>query len=178
MTALSITTIDAATRRKLLIFVALIMSLWASWYVSQEPETDASLLTERSPRSAALAKRSQAKPEGVALPDRLEWPQPAEQNSTVIDLFSPPAPAQPKAVLTPFNPPPVAPPLQYKYIGRLEGSYNASIFLSDDAQRVITAVAGQNLNDGWKLLSVDSQKLVFLHSATGAENTMIIGTMP
>jgi hypothetical protein len=177
MKSMATPSITPAIRRKIFIFAALVLSLWASWQVSQEPEPESSLLPDRTAsKNITQAARTKAKSDNAIMPEQLAWPQPLTPDAAVVDVFSPPAPVMPKAAILPMNLPPPAPVFKYKYIGRLEGSYNDSIFLSDDAQRVTTAVAGQNLNDGWKLLSVDSQKLVFLHTATGAENTMIIGT--
>jgi len=163
-----------AQRRKAYIFVALLLSVWASWYVSQEPVPEPSLLNERS--TSRQAARASAKAPVAPVPASLEWPQRSAQGHAIVDIFSLPQLAVVKPTAYAESAPLPPPVFKYKYIGRLEGSYNNSIFLSDDPSRVITAKAGQNLNDGWQLMSVDGQKLIFRHQPTGNENTMTIGS--
>lgn len=179
MTTAAIFTLSPTLRRRVLILAGLVFTLWATWKVSTEDATDATV----SERSAPAQRRTGGKPSSAntsttAPALALEWPMRTEQRQPVADLFSlapPPAiAAPPVAVLAP----PAAPAFKLKYVGRLDGSDNQHVFLADDKDKVIQAKVGQDLADGWQLASMNSKLLVFRHIATGQEQTMSIGTLP
>ena len=69
------------------------------------------------------------------------------------------------------------PVLRLKYVGRLSGADNDSVFLADAQDKVIQAKVGQPLPDGWQLKTVEAKQLIFRHEASGQEQTMTIGAL-
>ena len=163
---------NANLRRRLLILGLLALTLWATWKLSSDdpPATVTG-------RAAPLAKRSVSKTALVPVALPLEWPRRADSGQPVTDLFGvpPPLPVGPPAALQAA---PTVPTFRLKYVGRLDRSDNAHVFLIDAQDQVISVKLGEALPDGWLLKAVDSKQLVFRHAASGQEQTMQIGTLP
>lgn len=164
-------TMTPILRRRLLILVGLVFTLWATWKVSAEDTTD----TTVSERIAPAPRRVGSKAPPVAPTLALDWPTRADQRQPVADLFSlAPAPVAPNSAALPAGPP--VPVLTLKYVGRLDGGDNNHAFLADAQDQVITVKVGQTVADGWQLTAMDSKQLVLRHIASGHEQTMLIGT--
>lgn len=164
--------INSTLRRRLLLLAGLIFALWASWKVSND-ETPQKAASERTAPWQHRAT-SKAPPVVPSLP--LDWPTRVDQTQPVADLFRlapPPTTGLPTGLLAT----PAMPVLNLKYVGRLDGSDNSHVFLADSKDQVITAQVGQAVTDGWQLAAMDSKQLVFRHTATGQEQTMLIGTV-
>lgn len=164
--------VNANLRRRLLVLGLLALTLWASWKLSGD-DPPATVTGRATP----LAKRSVSKvaPAPAALP--LEWPRRVDSVQPVTDLFGipPPLPVGPPAALQAA---PTVPTFKLKYVGRLDGSDSAHVFLADAQDQVISVKLGEALPEGWLLKAMDSKQLVFLHTASGQEQTMQIGTLP
>lgn len=163
--------INPGMRRRLLMLALLAFTLWASWKVSTD-EAPPTVVAERV-GPAQRRTNTKAAPAPAALP--LEWHRRAESDQPVTDLFGvpPPLPVGPPVALQTA---PNLPTLKLKYVGRLDGSDNAHVFLTDAQDRVISAKLGDTLPEGWILAAMDSKQLVFRHTASGQEQTMQIGT--
>ncbi len=159
-------------RRRLLMLGLLALTLWATWKLSSDdpPATVTG-------RGAPSARRSVSKtaPGPAALP--LEWPRRADSGQPVSDLFGlPPAVSVgPPAALQAG---PTVPPFKLKYVGHLDRSDNAHVFLIDAQDQVISVKLGEAMPEGWVLAAMDSKQLVFRHAASGQEQKMQIGTLP
>lgn len=163
--------INPVLRRRLLLLAGLIFALWASWQVSH----DETALDTVSERTAPLQRRVVSKAPPVAPAYQLDWPARADQRQPVTDLFNLP---QPPALAGPAAGSLAAPPvplLKLKYVGRLDGSDNNHVFLADAQDRVISTKVGETVADGWQLLTMDSKQLIFRHTASGHEQTILTG---
>ncbi len=158
-------------QRRLLLLAALLLTLWVTWQVGHEPQ-DASVVGA----PAASQRRLQPKPAAsaaVRLP--LQWPDRTDLGPPVADLFNLPAPPPvPQAAMATAMPV-LVPPLQVKFMGRLDGIQAGFVFLTDANDRVITAKPGQSLGGGWQLASMDQRQLVFRHEPSGQLQTILIG---
>lgn len=157
--------------RRLLMITLLALTLWASWKVSKE-DTPLNTVAEqtRPAQRRAVAKAPQVP---TALP--LEWHRRADHAQPVADLFGIP-PVLPMGPPAALQSAPSRPTLNLKYVGRLDRSDNAHVFLTDAQDRVISVKVGDDVPDGWKLASMDSKQLILRHTASGQEQIMQIGT--
>ncbi|MDD5029942.1 MAG: hypothetical protein PHH58_10650 [Rhodoferax sp.] len=161
------------TRRRLLLLAGLLLTLWATWQVSQDAPAP-SVVAERSTR------RAPARPSAPASALPLVWPERAERTDAqrpITDLFGP---APPLAVAASAALPagPAKPEFKLKYIGHLIDGANSHVFLADAQGQVVTAKVGQAVGGDWQLTAMTDQQLVFRHTPTGQENTLQIGTSP
>ena len=158
-------------RRRLLMLGLLALTLWASWKVSSDDP-----LPTVTGRTSPSTKRSVSKAATVPTSLPLEWTRRADSGRPVADLFGAPPtlPVGPPSTLQA----PKGPTFNLKYVGRLDGSDNAHVFLADAQDQVISVKLGEALPEGWLLAAMDSRQLVFRHTATGQEQKMQIGTLP
>ena len=164
-------------RRRILLLAVLVLTLWATWQVSTDPADPAGLA-----ESTSRAKPRSSKPVVSAEVSSLEWPQRTSEEQPVKDLFG--AATQPSAVnpavlpaATLSAPPAPQAPFTVRYIGQVEDSGVSQVFLTDPQNQLHSALAGKTLIDGWQLLSMTPQELLFRHLATGQEQTLTIGTL-
>lgn len=89
-----------------------------------------------------------------------------------VDLFKahawyvPPPPPPPKPTILPENlppPKPVAPPLPYTYMGKLEDGPQGSLIFLVQRDKVVQAMLGQTLDRVWKLEREDANTLHFTY---------------
>ena len=158
-------------RRRLLLAAGLAFALWATWQVSQEEASDATVAA----RSAPVQRRAANQAPGVAGVFTLDWPARVDAHPSVIDLFRPPAPVPPPKAAT--NVAAVTPVLALKYVGRLDGADHNHVFLADAQDRLITAKVGDAVTDGWRLTTANANQLVLRHTATGQEQTIVTGAI-
>ncbi len=156
--------------RRALLVASLCLTVFATWKVSQDEAV--SIPVEATPPTRRVA----VKPSATASVPELVWPTQSPSSKPVIDLFSP--------ILTTVavKPPPVVagpvmPVFHLKYVGRLDAVDNHHVFLADAKDQIVVAKVGQALDEGgWTLKAIDTQKLVFHHTATGQEHILQIGS--
>ena len=158
-------------RRRLLLAAGLVFALWATWQVSHEEAPDATVAA----RTAPAQRRAATQAPGAAPVFTLDWPARGDTHQSVVDLFSPPAPVPLPAAAA--NAAAVTPVLTLKYIGRLDGADRNHVFLADAQDRLISAKVGDTVAEGWRLTAVNANQLVFSHTATGHEQTLLTGAI-
>ena len=163
----------ALLRRRIFLLAGLAFALWATWRVSSDEIAD----KPAAERAEPTQRRSATKPTPAAVA-KLEWPARAEHPQAIADLFDQPVNPRSAASAAPVPVPAPIPVLKLKYMGRLAGTDNDSVFLADAQDKVIQAKLGQALVDGWQLTVVEPKQLVFRHAASGQEQTMTIGALP
>ena len=164
---------SSALLRKVLLLAGLAFALWATWKVSSDEPADKPVAERAEPTQ----RRGAAKPAAALAAPKLDWPARGEHPQPIADLFD--QPVQPRSAASAPAAPVAAPVpvLRLKYMGRLSGADNDSVFLADAQDKVIQAKVGQPLPDGWQLTAVEPKQLVFRHEASGQEQTMTIGAL-
>lgn len=101
--------------------------------------------------------------------------EPQVQEIFAARSWAPPAPAPAPIALAKPEPPPVpsAPPLPFRYLGRLVDGENAIVFLERN-QQVFSAAAGQRVEDLYQLESVSDSTLQFVYLPLGTRQTLAI----
>lgn len=160
--------------RRLVLFIGLALTLWASWKVNQDAPAP-TIVPERT------STRQAVKSAAVVPTLPLMWTKRSEAHSTVVDIFNqPPHPSPPPAVvMAPKEPISSSEPVfELKYIGHLLEAENQHAFLADAKENVTTVKVGQMVDKSWNFIEMDSQKLVFIHVPTGQKTTLPIGNTP
>ena len=162
---------NAALRRRLVLMAALLLTLWAVWEVSQPVEAEQKQAEGSAPSLKRLPTHRPAAVETV-FSGELRFPTRPQYEAPVTDLFELPAPP---ALPTPASLPaqPVAPPLPYVYLGRLEEGGKKKIFLAEGSATTVVA-AGARLSGGWSLESIDPGHLVFVYEPLGQKQSLQI----
>ncbi len=133
------------------LLLGLAFTLAATWYAAGLDATDDGLLAERAapPRAPVAAP--------VAEPLRAEAPvdgaprmEAAAGNLFAVRNWRPPAPPPPVALQAP---PPSAPPLPYRYVGRMEEGDAVVVFLAEGAADARPRLVRQG--DQWPNYRVD-----------------------
>ncbi len=163
-------TLAPILRRRLLLVAGLLLTVWLSWKVGTDDGVDE--LVAARPATTKRQARQPAPP--VRSDFNLTWPSRAEPDKAVSDVFELPLPPARAGSMSQVSAVPVVPPLKLKYMGRLDGADSSHVFLADDKDKVILAAIGQQLTDGWLLESMDSNRIVFRHSFSNQEQTMMI----
>lgn len=160
------------------LLIALIATLLAVWYASDiDDDADGAAGLVAEPRSArgatvATARTGPAEQGGViaALPQRGA----AEVGH---DLFAAHSflPPPPKVSVQAGPPPaPVAPPLPFRYQGRMtEG--NATVVFLAQGDRVLVARQGDLLNNQYRVESVSAHAVTFMFEPLKQRQTLSIG---
>lgn len=167
------------------LIAALAATLAAVWYVAGlddagdvEPATPDS----RRPSSAARAVAAAGEAPGVLIADA-----PVRAAAEVgRDLFAshsflPPAPspAALAAAAARKGPPPapVAPPLPFRYQGKLMEEGGITVFLAQ-GDRILPARAGDLLNNQYRVESVTAAAITFMFEPLKQRQTLTIGSAP
>ena len=158
-------------RRRLLLAAGLVFALWSTWQVSQEDASDVAVPARTAPVQRRVANQAP----GAAPVFTLDWPARVDAHQSVIDLFNPPAPVPTPAATA--NVAAVTPVLALKYVGRLDGTDHNHVFLADAQDRLITAKVGDAVAQGWRLTAANANQLVFSHTPTGQEQTLVTGAI-
>ena len=90
------------------------------------------------------------------------------------DLFAPRVPVQPPspaAAVNPKPPPPSAPPLPYKYLGRMVDSGKAIVFLERN-QNSVSAVAGDTLDNTYQVENIAESAVHFVYLPLGTKQVL------
>lgn len=158
--------------RQGLLVASLCLTLFATWKVSQDESVSTPVEAKTPTRRVAV------KPSATASMPELVWPTQSPSSKPVIDLFSPilttAAVKPPPAVASP-----VMPVFHLRYVGQLDAVDNHQVFLADVKDQIVVAKVGRALDEGdWTLKAIDTQKLVFHHTATGQEHILQIGSPP
>jgi len=91
-----------------------------------------------------------------------------------VDVFAAKSWTRPQAAVAakPSPPvPPAAPPLPFEYIGQLEGREGVSVILSLGGE-FVTAKAGQQLGDDYRLETVSPEELTFVYLPLGERQSL------
>ncbi len=151
--------------RQLLLLAALVLSVWAAWQVSRDevggsPAARAGQAVDGVRRPVSDPRRTSEQALVVANPIRL--PERADPAGSVLDFFAPPLQrkAASPVVAKPVASAPVAPPLPYIYLGRIEEGGQTLVFLMDGGKELLVA-PGSAVSKGWRLDSVSTGKLEF-----------------
>jgi len=171
----------AKRRRWIVLGIALAATLVASFHRSDE----GSLADVRQQTAPAREDRmpkgdEKDKPAGVAIviPERLA-PRTIEgdaDDAFGIRSWAPPPPPPPKPVAQSKQPPPpppkpTAPPLPYRYLGRLEEAGVATIFLGA-GERNFAVKPGGTFDNNYRLDAVQSGMLTFTYLPLNIQQTL------
>ncbi|MEZ0315751.1 MAG: hypothetical protein ACAH10_02570 [Methylophilaceae bacterium] len=166
-------------QRWALIGGALILTLGAMYMLDEEGEQlDGNQAEVLADNSHASAKRY-GKPNVVQiesgissiLPDLSHKALAAQAAEKGNDLFKSHAwyvPPPPKPVVLEVEKPvPVAPPLPFLYMGKLENTPQGTLIFLSARNKVLTAIAGQQVDAAWRLDKEDSNTLLFTYMPLG-----------
>lgn len=157
----------ADSRRRLLLLVGVVITLWAVWQVRDADEPALRSVPARHSRAETTVASAAADP-GAAL----SLPERAKASEPVRDLFQIPLPpAPPKSTRRPA---PVAPPLPYGYLGGISDGSGAQVFLSDGTNTLV-AKPGSRLAGGWLLEAIEPGHLVFNYETLQQRQSLPIG---
>lgn len=158
-------------RQRLILFAALIATLLATYWVSQQENND---------RVDALARPHQSKnalrpgKPGEPLPQHatLSVPQRPEESGTVLDLFdakfwnAKPASTEP--------PKPTAPPLPFTYMGKVLENGGTRLFLVQ-GDRIHIVKAGDTIDSTYRMDKVENGVLTLTYLPLNIQQTLNIG---
>jgi cohesin domain-containing protein len=153
---------------RIAVFLAILAAVGV-WVVLDHGAESPAPGTARAPSAGDGPRESRAAPELQA-----ELPSRAPLQRSTRNPFSPqawiPAP-RPKAAAPAPAPAPTAPPLPYRYVGEMVLPSGTQVFLArgDDTFRVSE---GQTLDGEYRIESLKPGELVFVHLATGQQQTM------
>lgn len=92
-----------------------------------------------------------------------------------IDVFAPKSWAKSAPVREAFTPPlpqPVAPPMPFQYVGRIEGREGSTILLSRGAES-FSVKAGEPIDNDYRLESVTSEALTVVYLPLNERQTLV-----
>lgn len=161
------------SRRRLLSLIALLLTGWVVWDVSQ-PDLAAPKGNDRSALSLKRAVNTQQTTVAPTFSGDLRFPARQAESSPVHDLFDlpkPPAPAPVPMMAASVPAAPVTPPLPYVYLGRYDDGGKKQVFLAQGNTTVVVG-AGSKLAAGWKLESIDSGNLIFVYEPLGQKQSL------
>ncbi len=156
-------------RRRLVLFLGMAFTLWAAWQVSQN-EPAPNIVAERTSPKRIVKKQLTATPN---LP--LTWPpELAGSPFNVTDIFSP---VSPPALPKPVAPPPdtVVHQFNLTYFGRLDGTDQHVVFLTDAQEKISTVKVGDWVDGDWQLTTLETNQLVFTQQPSGQTHTLQTG---
>lgn len=160
------------TARQLVLALALVVTLAATWWASRlDGEGDA----QSGPQPAAARlpetdQRVETERRVVATPDdfairRPPWPEYSEAMMRTLQ-FAPLVP-----VTAHRNPAPSAPPLPFRYAGRIEDSRGEAVFLLDGS-RVRMARPGELLDGRYRLERISARGIEFTFLPLNMKQTL------
>lgn len=179
----------AFNRRNLILGGALLLTLWATYWVSQQENTDEAsdlaVPTHRETRAGAervaLANQAKGVENSAGLSDSTSWAsyQRSSEQIKPSDLFKPhswyvpppPPKVKPVVVAPPPPPKPVAPPAPFAYMGKLENVPGGTQYFLSSNNRVYTVQKGQSIDASWRLDGEDENALRLTHLPTGLVQT-------
>jgi len=167
------------------LIAALAATLAAVWYVAGlGDDTDAgpSVADTRRPSSAARAVAAVGEAPGVLIADapvRAAAEIGRDLFATYSFLPPAPSPAALAAAAARQGPPPapVAPPLPFRYQGKLMEEGGITVFLAQ-GERILPARAGDLLNNQYRVESVTATAITFMFEPLKQRQTLTIGSAP
>jgi hypothetical protein len=143
----------------LLAFVLGAAALWAAFDAGNRVETPIAAKTGDPPRAGSDGLRT-------GLPARAAF------GDATAELFAPRAQEAPSSSMKRGRTsPPDAPPLPYRFIGRVYQESGTQIFLAKDA-KVFAVKKGDVLDGAYRVDAVSSTSLTLIHLASGARQVM------
>ena len=178
----------AFNQRNLMLGGALLLTLWATYWVSQQENSD-----EASDLAAPI--RHESHPEESQGQQTATKAVSKENNATrnplwanykrevdsikASDLFKPhawyvpppPPKVKPVVVAPPPPPKPVAPPAPFAYMGKLENVPGGTLYFLSSNNRVYTVNKGQNIDASWRLDGEDENAMRLTYLPLGLVQT-------
>lgn len=158
-------------RRRIILGTALIFTLWAVWQVSHQE--NAGYLSKEIGATSKRTAQTRQPSSTLAFSGSLNIPERQELSLPVRDIFELPKPPVP-TIAAISKAAPLAPPLQYVYLGRIEKIGKTQIFLGD-GNNVLVAKVGTTLPNGWMIESMEAGRLNFSYEPLGQKQTLQIG---
>jgi hypothetical protein len=158
--------------------IALAATLAAVWYASGLEEASAPELAV--PAAAADGRRTvrAAQPTQADAPEIRRAPEPVVV-AVARDIFAAhsflPPPAPDKALRAAKPPLPMAPPLPFRYQGRLVEAGGTTVFLTQ-GDRMLVARAGDLLGNQYRVESVSASAVTFIFEPLKQRQTLTIGS--
>jgi hypothetical protein len=171
------------------LIAALAATLAAVWYVAglgdesgAETGAESSAADTRRPSSAARAVAAAGEAPGVLIADApLRAAAEVGRDLFATYSFLPPAPspAALAAIAARKGPPPapVAPPLPFRYQGKLMEEEGITVFLAQ-GDRILSARTGDLLNNQYRVESVTASAVIFVFEPLKQRQTLTIGSAP
>jgi hypothetical protein len=177
----------ALSQRNLILGGALLLTLWATYWVSQQenPEDDSDIAApvhrERRDETGQVADQPKNLARAEAITDNASWVS-YQRNLDQVKpsgLFTPhswyvpppPPKVKPVVVAPPPPPKPVAPPAPFAYMGKLENVPCGTQYFLSSNNRVYTVQKGQNIDASWRLEGEDENAVRLTHLPTGLVQT-------
>lgn len=153
--------------RRVLIALALTATMVAVLWPQPEPQT----ATEAAPRTRAGAPRESSLPLATLTHEIRR----AAMSSPATDAFAPrswrPPPPPPTSVKAPA---PQAPPLPYRYLGKLIETGSITVFLARGEQNLAVKV-GQTLDGQYRIDAVTASALTLTYLPLAKQQTLSLG---
>lgn len=145
------------------------------WLDEQSAETPVTVAEPRKNNADRKAQTQPAKaPPGRLALEKLQRAQSSEAEQ-VEDIFKakswfvPPPPPKPVP-----PPPPTAPPLPFKYMGKLVEEGKLTVFISNQ-ERNYAVKTGDTIDGAYRVDSVDPQRVLFTYLPLNMQQTLAIG---
>lgn len=173
------------------LWAALAATLAATWYAADMESTESSDEALSVPARAARplptgvvpAPVMTGEPVAVAAPTAFSTPRgermaPPREPLMAPRGWQPPAPPPPAAVAAP---PPTAPPLPYRYLGRLEGGEGGTtVFLAEGASpqaRPLAVRAGDRISQ-YQVEEVSARGMTLIYLPLNQKQQLLFGSTP
>lgn len=169
--------------RQLTLAAALALTLAAvAWVATHEDNSagdDLALTTDKprgSGKQASQQESAASLSQNKAL--ALKQNQPAGAETQIVDLFKPhawyvPPPPPPPTPVNVAEQAPVAPPIPFVYLGRLDEAGHAMVFLTRN-NLVLSAAQGEMLDSQYRLDTVNAGSLVITYLPLNTKQTIVI----
>lgn len=192
------------TRRFVLISAALGLPMVAAGWLFEGMSGDAraqeSTAFEAQARSASAAEAARVSARSVAaraasardpkaalaaldtglIAERNAAPQAAADAFAVRDWTPPPPPAPPQQAAAPAEPPPPpqAPPLPFKYLGRLEESPERTVWYLGQGERLLVVSTGDVIDKTYRVEGFEAGQLRFTYLPLKTPQSLLVGGAP
>ena len=159
----------------LLVISCLVLFVWLGQWLNHDelPTTVAPVVKVATATESKTASRSSEPPSDPAA-SATETPS-GPVNLFGIRTWEPPPPPPPKPEPPP---PPQAPPLPFKFIGRITGDGKAADFMLTRDDRVISAHVGDVIDDQYLFEKAENGQLVFLYRPLNQRQTLAVAAPP
>ena len=168
--------------RRWLLAVALVATVAAAGWVGDDPEGDRVIA---APAADEGARAQQAQPQrrpvaarpdtGGALIDTEKLKQ-RTSNGKVGDMFSTPPPPPPPVAARMKPEPPRAPPLPFRFFGRLVDDGKTVVFL-DRNDEIYAAKVGDTIAGSYRVEEINGTEVVLTYLPLKQRQTLPIGTI-